>query len=141
MMVETGASHPRRWAILAVICSSLLVVVIDVTVLHVAAPAISSDLDPTALQLLWIIDVYPLVAAPLLIAMVATEIALAITTRFAPTLNVFVLALAVKSLVLFIIMPLYMGLLGDQAGNLVEVIANIVPQMHLFLDAGGAHRP
>ena len=44
-----------------------MVVVIDVTVLHVAAPAISSDLDPTALQLLWIIDVYPLVAAPLLI--------------------------------------------------------------------------
>jgi len=45
-----------------------MVVVIDVTVLHVAAPAISKDLDPTALQLLWIIDVYPLVAAPLLIA-------------------------------------------------------------------------
>ena len=82
-----------------------------------------------------------LIAAPLLIAMVATEIALAITTRFAPTLNVFVLALAVKSLVLFLIMPLYMGLLGDQAGNLVEVIANIVPQMHLFLDAGGTRGP
>ena len=67
-MVETTASHPRRWAILWVICASLMVVVIDVTVLHVAAPAISEDLDPTALQLLWIIDVYPLVAAPLLIA-------------------------------------------------------------------------
>ena len=66
-MVETVPSHPRRWAILGVICFSLLVVVIDVTVLHVAAPAISEDLDPTALQLLWIIDVYPLVAAPLLI--------------------------------------------------------------------------
>ncbi len=67
-MVETVPSHPRRWAILSVICFSLLVVVIDVTVLHVAAPAISTDLDPTALQLLWIIDVYPLVAAPLLVA-------------------------------------------------------------------------
>lgn len=67
-MVETTPSHPRRWVILAVLCLSLLVVVIDVTVLHVAAPAISSDLDPTALQLLWIIDVYPLVAAPLLLA-------------------------------------------------------------------------
>jgi len=67
-MVETKASHPARWAILAVLCLSLLVVVIDVTVLHVAAPAISNDLDPTALQLLWIIDVYPLVAAPLLLA-------------------------------------------------------------------------
>ncbi len=67
-MVETRASHPDRWAILAVLCASLLVVVIDVTVLHVAAPAISADLDPTAIQLLWIIDIYPLVAAPLLLA-------------------------------------------------------------------------
>jgi len=67
-MDDRAASHPRRWAILSVICASLMVVVIDVTVLHVAAPAISEDLDPTALQLLWIIDVYPLVAAPLLIA-------------------------------------------------------------------------
>lgn len=66
-MVETEASHPNRWAILAVLCSALLVVVIDVTVLHVAAPAISNDLDPTAIQLLWIIDIYPLVAAPLLL--------------------------------------------------------------------------
>ena len=67
-MVDTVPSHPRRWAILGVICAALMVVVIDVTVLHVAAPAISEDLDPTALQLLWIIDVYPLIAAPLLIA-------------------------------------------------------------------------
>jgi len=67
-MVETRSAHPDRWAILAVLCASLLVVVIDVTVLHVAAPAISADLDPTAIQLLWIIDVYPLVAAPLLLA-------------------------------------------------------------------------
>jgi len=67
-VVDTTASHPNRWPILAVLCLSLLVVVVDVTVLHVAAPAISNDLDPTALQLLWIIDVYPLVAAPLLLA-------------------------------------------------------------------------
>jgi DHA2 family multidrug resistance protein-like MFS transporter len=67
-MVETRPSHPDRWAILAVLCAALLVVVIDVTVLHVAAPAISADLDPTALQLLWIIDIYPLIAAPLLLA-------------------------------------------------------------------------
>jgi DHA2 family multidrug resistance protein-like MFS transporter len=67
-VVETRPSHPNRWAILAVLCTSLLVVVIDVTVLHVAAPAISADLDPTAIQLLWIIDIYPLVAAPLLLA-------------------------------------------------------------------------
>lgn len=67
-MNETVPSHPDRWAILAVLCFSLLIVVIDVTVLHVAAPAISADLDPTAIQLLWIIDIYSLVAPPLLLA-------------------------------------------------------------------------
>lgn len=67
-MVETVPSHPRRWAILAVLCVSLLIVVIDMTVLYVAAPAISADLDPSALQLLWIIDIYSLVAPPLLLA-------------------------------------------------------------------------
>lgn len=60
--------HPQRWAILWVACAALLLVVIDVTVLHVAAPAISADLDPTAVQLLWIIDIYSLVAPPLLLA-------------------------------------------------------------------------
>lgn len=67
-MADTVPSHPRRWAILAVLCAPLLIVVIDVTVLHVAAPAISADLDPTAIQLLWIIDIYSLVAPPLLLA-------------------------------------------------------------------------
>lgn len=61
-------AHPKRWSILAVLCVSLLIVVIDVTVLYVAAPAISADLDPSAVQLLWIIDIYSLVAPPLLIA-------------------------------------------------------------------------
>ncbi|MDO8214083.1 MFS transporter [Conexibacter sp. CPCC 206217] len=57
-----------RWTVLAVICAAVLVVVIDVTVLHVAAPAMTEDLKPSAVALLWIIDVYPLVVAPLLVA-------------------------------------------------------------------------
>jgi MFS transporter, DHA2 family, multidrug resistance protein len=56
-----------RWTVLAVICAAVLVVVIDVTVLHVAAPAMTEDLKPSAVALLWIIDVYPLVVAPLLV--------------------------------------------------------------------------
>ena len=57
-----------RWTVLAVICAAILVVVIDVTVLHVAAPAMTEELEPSAVALLWIIDVYPLVVAPLLVA-------------------------------------------------------------------------
>lgn len=62
-----NASAAGRWTVLAVICAAVLVVVIDVTVLHVAAPAMTEDLKPSAVGLLWIIDVYPLVVAPLLV--------------------------------------------------------------------------
>jgi DHA2 family multidrug resistance protein-like MFS transporter len=64
----TDGSHPRRWQVLAVLCAGLFVVAIDVTVLYVAAPAISEELAPSATGLLWILDVYPLVVAPLLVA-------------------------------------------------------------------------
>lgn len=58
----------ERWTVLAFVCAAVLVVVIDVTVLHIAVPAMSEELKPSAVGLLWIIDVYPLVVAPLLIA-------------------------------------------------------------------------
>ncbi|WP_103500620.1 MFS transporter, partial [Streptomyces sp. SM14] len=61
------AAHPGRWGVLAVLCASLLVVAIDATVLHVAVPAVSRDLRPGPVELLWIVDVYPLVCAALLI--------------------------------------------------------------------------
>lgn len=64
--------HPvgpaNRWRVLAVLSAALLIVVIDVTVLHIAVPQIAADLDPSATSLLWIVDVYPLVVAPLLVA-------------------------------------------------------------------------
>ncbi len=56
-----------RWTVLAVLCSSLLLVALDATVLHVAVPALTEDLKPSAVDLLWIVDAYPLVAASLLI--------------------------------------------------------------------------
>lgn len=68
MSVSPGPGSANRWIVLAVICAAVLVVVIDVTVLHVAAPAMTEDLKPSAVQLLWIIDIYPLIVAPLLVA-------------------------------------------------------------------------
>lgn len=64
--MEASAAD-RRWHVLAVVCGALFVVVVDATVLHVAAPSISEDLRPSAVELLWIIDVYSLVVAPLLV--------------------------------------------------------------------------
>ena len=63
----------ERWTVLAFVCAAVLVVVIDVTVLHIAVPAMSEELKPSAVGLLWIIDIYPLVVAPLLIASGALE--------------------------------------------------------------------
>ncbi|MFD0902648.1 MFS transporter [Actinomadura sediminis] len=65
------ASDPRRWAGLAVLSASLLLVVMDITILNVALPAISADLRPGTVSLLWMVDVYALVVAGLLVTVSA----------------------------------------------------------------------
>jgi EmrB/QacA subfamily drug resistance transporter len=62
----SGAGHPRRWAILGVLVTSLLVVVLDNTILNVALPTIQKDLGADQSQLVWAIDAYILVFAALL---------------------------------------------------------------------------
>ncbi|CUW27497.1 MULTISPECIES: MFS transporter [Streptomyces] len=64
---RTPGAGANRWVVLVVLCVSLLLVAVDATVLHVAVPAVTEDLKPGAVQLLWIVDVYPLVCASLLI--------------------------------------------------------------------------
>ncbi len=64
--LQTGAGA-GRWVVLVVLCVSLLLVAVDATVLHVAVPAVTEDLRPDAVELLWIVDTYPLVCAALLI--------------------------------------------------------------------------
>ena len=59
----------RRWAALTVLLFPVLLVSVDNTVLSFAVPAISAALQPTGNQLLWIIDIYPLVLAGLLVPM------------------------------------------------------------------------
>ena len=59
----------REWVGLAVLALACLLYVMDLTVLHLAVPALSSDLQPTSSQLLWIIDVYGFMVAGALITM------------------------------------------------------------------------
>src|SRR3954468_23372865 len=64
-----NTGHPRRWAILAVLVISLLVVVLDNTVLHVALRTISDPkhgLGASQSDLEWAINSYTLVFAGLL---------------------------------------------------------------------------
>ncbi|WP_372344614.1 MFS transporter [Streptomyces sp. KL116D] len=64
-----AAIGPRtnRWVVLVVLCTSLLLVALDSTILYVALPSVTEDLRPTSVELLWIGDAYPLVCASLLI--------------------------------------------------------------------------
>ncbi|MGI9196744.1 MAG: MFS transporter [Candidatus Nanopelagicales bacterium] len=64
--MTSGQGHPRRWAILAVLVVSLLIVVLDNTVLNIALPTIQKDLQATPGQLVWAVDSYILVFAALL---------------------------------------------------------------------------
>ncbi|MFJ6621776.1 MFS transporter [Kitasatospora sp. NPDC091335] len=57
----------QRWLVLAVVSGSLFLCGIDLTVLHVAVPSLSRDLEPSPAQLLWIVDVYSLTLAALLV--------------------------------------------------------------------------
>ena len=60
------APPSTRWLALAVLCLTLLMATLDVTVLNVALPAIVRDLNTTTTQLQWIIDAYVIVFAGLL---------------------------------------------------------------------------
>jgi EmrB/QacA subfamily drug resistance transporter len=60
---------PRRWWALAVLCLSLLLIVMDNTIINVALPTIQEDLGATGSQLQWIVDAYVLVFAGLLLTM------------------------------------------------------------------------
>lgn len=59
----------REWLGLAVLALACLIYAMDLTVLHLAVPAISAALRPSSAQLLWIIDVYGFMVAGLLITM------------------------------------------------------------------------
>ena len=57
---------PGGWAILAVLVVSLLVVVLDNTILNIALPTIQRELGASQSELIWAIDAYVLVFAALL---------------------------------------------------------------------------
>ena len=59
----------REWIGLAVIALPCAVYSMDLTVLNLALPRLSEDLEPSSSQLLWIVDIYGFLVAGLLITM------------------------------------------------------------------------
>ena len=59
--------YRRRWITLVVICMSLMVIGLDNTILNVAIPTLGRQLHATTSSLQWIVDIYTLVFAGLLL--------------------------------------------------------------------------
>lgn len=71
MQVDTvpARDHGRSpWVILAVLCTSVFIIVVDGTIVNVALPTFVRELGATTSQLQWIVDAYVLVFAGLLMA-------------------------------------------------------------------------
>ena len=67
--MTTAKAGRREWFGLAVIALPCAVYAMDLTVLNLALPALSEDLQPSSAQLLWIVDIYGFLVAGLLITM------------------------------------------------------------------------
>ncbi|MFI1990023.1 MFS transporter [Actinoplanes sp. NPDC020271] len=123
---STAASR-REWIALGVLCLPLLVVSMDVSVLFFAAPFIASDLRPSAVQQLWIFDIYGFVLAGLLLTMGALGdrighrrllmigavgfAASSLAAAFAPTAGMLILARAVLGIAGSTLMPATLALI------------------------------
>lgn len=60
---------PKRWWALLSVMMAFLPIVLDMTIVHVAIPSLTLALEASGTAVLWIIDIYPLVMASLLIPM------------------------------------------------------------------------
>src|SRR4029079_5480657 len=64
---RTTRSYRLRWWILGVLCLSLLVIIVDNSILNVALKVLQKDLHASFSQLQWMVDSYTLVFACLLL--------------------------------------------------------------------------
>ena len=62
-------STSRRWIALGILCLSLLLAVVDNTIVNVALPTLNEELGASTTQLQWIVDAYTLVFSALLLTM------------------------------------------------------------------------
>ena len=68
-MNDVRRAGRREWIGLAVLMLPTLLIAMDLTVLHLAVPSLTADLQPSSSQLLWITDIYGFMIAGSLITM------------------------------------------------------------------------
>jgi EmrB/QacA subfamily drug resistance transporter len=66
-VIRGAGSRDRRWLALAVLCLSMLITVVDTTIVNVALPTLATRLHASSSGLEWIVDAYTLSFAALLL--------------------------------------------------------------------------
>lgn len=119
----------REWIGLAVLALPAMLVIMDLTVLHLAVPHLTADLQPSSTQLLWITDIYGFLIAGFLITMggLGDRIgrrrllfvgagafgAASVLAAFAPTAELLILARAVLGIAGATLMPSTLSLIRN----------------------------
>ena len=92
------------------------------------APDLRAESVPIMLkQLDMLMHMAVLLAAPVLVAMFLSEIGLALVSRFAPQLQVFFMAMPIKSALAMLVLMLYAATLFEYGGDQVATVSRILP--------------
>ena len=126
---QPAPASRREWLGLAVLMLPTVLLALDMTVLHLAAPHLSAELRPTSSQLLWILDIYGFMIAGFLVTMGtlgdrigrrrlllggATAFGLAsVMAAFAPSAETLILARALLGVAGATLMPSTLSLLRN----------------------------
>ncbi|MFI6533009.1 MFS transporter [Nonomuraea sp. NPDC050547] len=153
---ETARAGWKQWAGLAVLALPAMLVMIDMSVLHLAMPRLSADLDPSAPQLLWITDIYGFLIAGALIPMgalgdrigrrrvllvgAATFGAASVLAAYAPTAETLIAARALLGLAGAALGPSTLSLISVMFHDPRQRTTAITVWMASFM-AGGAVGP
>ena len=94
------------------------------------APTLRAESVPVVLeQLRRFMRMVLLLGAPAIIAMFLSEIGLALVSRFAPQLQVFFLAMPIKSALALLVLVLYMSTLFEYVGEMIGDLRGVVPML------------
>jgi EmrB/QacA subfamily drug resistance transporter len=128
--VVRSLSARRKGIILVSCCLSLLIVSMDATIVNVAIPNIRADLRATASQLQWVIDIYTLVLASLLLLSGATADRFGRRRTFQIGLTVFALGSLLCSLSPNIEILILARMLQAVGGSMLNPVAmSIITQV------------
>src|SRR5690349_6328024 len=123
-------SSRRKAIILVSCCLSLLIVSMDATIVNVAIPSIRADFNASASQIQWVIDIYTLVLASLLLLSGATADRFGRRRTFQIGLTVFAVASPMCSRAPNIEMHIGARLLQAIGGSMMNPVAmSIITQV------------